>query len=233
MLINTLIVSNNYNSIMDILYSFIYKNLETKNIKFKSVKELFQSDDNKYKLTQNLYREVYLPNNQKLFNQIKQKVDKYVSIWAESGKLDKLEETVGYSINAPEEQLRYYNKLFIDTFKNVIVNYDTYNFEINNNPYKHILEYKINDKQINKKISDLLPNDFNYISFNNYNDQYNLNNNFKAKYNKIPYYERSIYRKNYDILDMGSFRERKLDNNNYKRYNNNELLNNVDYLRKK
>jgi hypothetical protein len=31
---------------------------------------------------------------------------------------------------------------------------------------------------------------------------------------------------------MGSFRERKLINNNYKRYNNNELINNVDYLRK-
>lgn len=218
---------------MDILYSFIYKNLETKNIKFKSVKELFQSNENKYKLTQNLYREVYLPNNQKLFNDVKKKVDKYVNIWVNSGKLDRLEETVGYSINAPEEQLRYYNKLFVDTFKNVIVNYDTLNFEINNNPYKHILEYKINEKSVNKKISDLLANDFDYISFNNYNDQYNLNNNFKAKYNKIPYYERSIYRKNYDILDMGSFRERKLDNNNYKRYNNKELLNNVDYLRKK
>ncbi len=34
------------------------------------------------------------------------------------------------------------------------------------------------------------------------------------------------------MLDMGSFREKKLLNDNYKRYNNNELMNNVDYLRK-
>jgi len=218
---------------MDIVNLFIKKFLPTENVKYKTVKELFQSEENKNILSQNLYREVYLSNNQELYDKIKKNVDKYVEIWIKTGKLDKLSETTGYSINAPEEQLRFYNKQFIDTFREVLTNYDTYNFEIENNPYKHILSYKVNSQKINKKISELQADDINYITFNNYNDKFNNNLLFNSKYHKIPYYERSIYRRNYDVLDMGSFRERKLVNDNYKLYNNEELINNVDYLRKK
>lgn len=218
---------------MDIINLFIQKFLPTENVKYKSVKELFQSDENKITLSQNLYRELYLSNNQELYNNIQKNVDKYVDIWIKNGKLDKLSETTGYSINSPDEQLRFYNKQFIDTFREVLTNYDTYNFEIENNPYKHILSYKVNSKKINKKISEIQADDIDYITFNNYNDKFNNNLLFNANYHKIPYYERSIYRRNYDVLDMGSFRERKLVNDNYKLYNNEELLNNVDYLRKK
>jgi hypothetical protein len=218
---------------MDILDIFINRNKET-NVKFLTVKERFQSEENKNKLSHILYREVYLPNNQNLFNKIRENVNKYVDIWIKNNKLDNLKETNSYSINDSDLQLRYYNKIFIDTFKNVITNYNTMEFEINNNPYKHVIEYKKNNNEnITKKISDLTVNDYNYITFNNYNDKNTLNNNFDNKYHKIPYYEKSLYRHNYDIVDMGSFRERKLVNNNYKKYNNNELLNNVDYLRKK
>jgi hypothetical protein len=42
---------------------------------------------------------------------------------------------------------------------------------------------------------------------------------------------KGLYSKNVDHLDNGSFRERKLINNNFKKYNNQELLNNVEYLR--
>jgi hypothetical protein len=221
---------------MDIFDLFINKNKET-NVKFITVKDRFQSKENKDKLSHNLYREIYLSNNQSLFNKIQEKVNKYVELWISNGKLDKLKETNSYSINDPELQLNYYNKLFIDTFKNAIINYNTMESEIINNPYKHIIEYKkINNdnKEINiiKKISDLTVEDYNYITFNNYNDINNVNTNFNTNYHKIPYYEKALYKHNYDILDMGSFRERKLINNNYKRYNNNELINNVDYLRK-
>ena len=58
--------------------------------------------------------------------------------------------------------------------------------------------------------------------------KYVLNTN---KYNKIPYYEKGLYTKHIDHVDNGSFRERKLENNNFKKYNNSELLNNVSYLR--
>ena len=218
---------------MDLINLFIQKFLPTNNFKEKTVKDLFQSDENKIIISQNLYRELFLPNNQELYDKIRKGVDKYVTLWITTGKLDKLSETNGYSINASDDQLRFYNKQFIDTFKDIITNYDTYNFEIQNNPYKHILSYKVDSKKITKKISELQVEDFNYATFNNYNDKFNNNLLFNANYHKIPYYEKSIYKRNYDILDMGSFRERKLVNDNYKLYNNYELFNNVDYLRKK
>ena len=96
---------------MDLVNLFIYKNLETKNVKLKQVKDLFKSKENKDKLSHILYRELYLPNNQTIFNEIKNKVNEYIEVWIKVGKLDKLEETVGYSINAIDEQLNYYNEV--------------------------------------------------------------------------------------------------------------------------
>lgn len=216
---------------MDIVDLFIQKFLPTKNIKFQSVKELFQSDSNKLHLAHILYKEIYLPNNNNIFNNIKNDVNKYVDLWIKSGKLNSLEETNSYSINAPDEQLNYYNHLFITTFKNIIINYDLYNFEINNNPYKHILNYRINSNSDNKKYSDILPEDYDNLSFNNYNTKFTRSSQFTKKYHEIPYYEKALYKRNYDLLDMGSFREKKIINYNKKKYNNNELYNNISYLR--
>ena len=99
--------------------------------------------------------------------------------------------------------------------------------EIKNNPYNH--KIIINNKE--KKISDLQADEFQYISFNNYNDKFNLNTNFTKDYNKIPYYEKGLYKKNYDRKDKGSLRNRSLENTNSNIYNNSELINNIDYLK--
>lgn len=216
---------------MDIVDLFIQKFLPTKNIKFQSVKDLFQSESNKLYLANILYKEIYLSNNNIIFQNIKNDVNKYIELWISSGKLDHLEETNSYSINAPDEQLNYYNNLFITTFKNIIINFDLYNFEKNNNPYNHILNYRINSKIVNKKYSDILPEDYENLSFNNYNTKFTRSSQFTKKYHEIPYYEKALYKRNYDMLDMGSFRETKRINNNTKKYNNNELYNNISYLR--
>lgn len=78
----------------------------------------------------------------------------------------------------------------------------------------------------------MLAEDYEYVTFNNYNDKYTTNLQFSKKYNEIPYYEKGLYSQNVDKKDNGSFRERKLVNNNYTKYNNNELLNNIPYLKK-
>ena len=216
---------------MDIVKSFIQKNLITtdndKELSFKSIKDLFSSEDNINNVSRILYRELYLPNNQTKFNKTKSLVQQYIKLWIESGNLDKFANTAS-DFNDLNEQLRYYNSLFINYYKYKLVNAgDFMQHEIDNNPYKHIYEYKLNKK----KNDDILADDYNYVTFNNYNDRYTVNMQFPRTYNKIPYYEKGLYSKNVDYSDNGSFRERKLINNNFKKYNNNELLNNVKYLR--
>jgi hypothetical protein len=216
---------------MDIVKSFIQKNLLTednnKELSFKSIKDLFSSEDNINNVSRILYRELYLPNNQTKFNKTKSLVQQYVKLWTDGGYLDKFANTTS-DFNDLNEQLRYFNSLFINYYKSKLVNAtDFIQHEIDNNPYKQIYEYKLNKK----KNDDILADDYNYITFNNYNDKYTVNMQFPRTYNKIPYYEKGLYSRNVDYLDNGSFRERKLINNNFKKYNNQELLNNVDYLR--
>lgn len=216
---------------MDIVKSFIQKNLLTednnKELNFKSIKDLFSSEENINDVSRILYRELYLPNNQTKFNKTKSLVQQYVKLWIDSGYLDKFANTIS-DFNDLNEQLRYFNSLFINYYKYKLVNAaDFMQHEIDNNPYKHIYEYKLNKK----KNDDILADDYNYVTFNNYNDRYTVNMQFPRTYNKIPYYEKGLYSKNVDYSDNGSFRERKLINNNFKKYNNNELLNNVKYLR--
>jgi hypothetical protein len=193
------------------------------------LKNLFLSEKNKNIISNNLYREVYLPNNQQLYNNITKIVNnpdniKWIDNILNKSKFDDINQ---YNLF---EHLNYLNKLFVDTFKNVITNYNTYEFEIANNPYKHT--YTKNGKNDNK-ISDMLSTDYQHITFNNNNDKNNLNIHFNKNYNKIPYYESALYSKHMDFKDNGSFRERKLDSYNPKRYNNSELLTNVSYLSKK
>lgn len=221
---------------MDILKSFIDKNLITEDnkqeLKFKSIKELFSSEDNINNISRILYRELYLPNNQTLFNKTKNQVQQYVKLWIKSGYLDKFEKNNNNNLeintNDLNEQLRYFNSLFISYYKTKLIKSESFmQHEIDNNPYKHIYEYQMNKK----KNADILANDYNYVTFNNYNDKYTVNIQYPRSYHNIPYYEKSLYNHNLDRLDNGSFRERKLVNNNSKKYNNTELLNNVDYLR--
>ena len=204
---------------------------ETTKIYLKTVKESFQLDSNISKLSQIIYRNLYSTNNENKYEEIKAKVKIAVNEWIAKGKLDTLEETASFISNEITLQLDYYNDLFITEFTNRIVNIQNgqLNYEINNNPYKqNILS---NGKYI--KISDMLASDYENMNISNYDNVYTSNGNFTQKYNKIKYYEKSIYNKNIDMKDAGSLRNNiSKENTTFKRYNNKELLTNVPYLLK-
>lgn len=207
---------------------------ETTKIYLKSVKESFQLDSNKIKLSQIIYRKLYSTNNENKYKEVKNIVNIAINEWVKLGKLDKLEETASFIANDITLQLDYYNNLFINSFINNIVNKQggQLNYEINNNPYKQ--EILTNGKKI--KISDILASDYENInvSTQGYTDLYTSNGNFTPKYNKVKFYEKALYTRNIDTKELGSL-EKNVSKMNmtYKRYNNNELLNNVSYLSKK
>jgi hypothetical protein len=211
---------------MDIVKLFTTKNTITENIKFKSVKQLFGSIENINYLSNILYRENYLSNNRELYNNIKNKVKKYIKSWINLGKFDNIDDSFLPNYDT-DLQLKYYNKLFIDTFKDQIIDYNLYNSEIQNNPYSHKFLIK-NEK---KNMSDFQADDYQYLNTNNYNEKFTLNTQFKKSYNQIPYYEKWIYNKHYDRKDTGSLETRSLENKNSKIYNNKDLYNNLDYLK--
>jgi len=223
---------------MDILDLFKLKNSTTK-LDFKSVKDLFQEDKNKNKLTQIIYYQLNTTNNDEVFNNIKSKVGAFVDSWINLGKLDNLTECAYIQVDCPDLQLSYYNKLFIETFRNEFVQYNDMKYEIDNNPYKQIItpvgdESKLYHNNKSFKIADMIASDYENINTNNYNDTFATSNLFNAKYNKIKWYEKGIYSKNVDFKDEGSTRTYKsMTNYNNKRYDNSELLTNVSYLNTK
>lgn len=141
---------------MDIYKSFIEKNVITEEnkqkLKFKTIKELFGSEDNINNISRILYRELYLPNNQTLFNKTKNQVQQYVKLWIDSDYLDKFEKNntnLEINTNNLNEQLRYFNHLFISYYKTKLIKANNFmQHEIDNNPYKHIYEYQMNKKKI-------------------------------------------------------------------------------------
>lgn len=215
---------------MDILNLYIKKNVPTENAKIPSINKLFISNENVYKLTKILYKELYIYNNEKLFNELKKKVIHYTNKWVEPINVNgdsSLDKFITKSFDNYNEKLYYVNHLFINYYKHKLLDGKTfYDHEIQNNPYKTKYNYKINNT-LNYPSEEFNES----LSFNNYNDKYTTNLQFSNKYHKIPYYEKSLYKVNIDKDDNGSFRERKLLNNNYKKYNNNELINNIDYLK--
>jgi len=213
---------------MDIEDLYKLKTSETEYKNNLSLLNLFKSEDNINELTYLLYNENYLSNNLKIFNDIKKLVNQYVNAWIELGKFDNIEDTADTDYNKLYIQLRYYNKLFINTFSNYIVKYDLFQHELINNPYKH--KFTINNTE--KTMADFQADDYQYLNTSNYNDKFTLNNQFKENYNHIPQYEKWIYNKHYDRKDSGSLRDRALENMNYKKYDNTELYNNIDYLKK-
>lgn len=215
---------------MDVLDLYIQKNLPTENAKIPSINKLFISNENIHLLTKILYRELYIYNNNKLYNELKQKVIMYTNKWVDpinTGGDSSLDKFITKSFHNHNEKLDYINHLFINYYKNKLSDGKSfYEHEILNNPYKKKYDYKIEN-------TDNYPSEHlnASLSFNNYNTKYTTNLQFSNKYNKIPYYEKSLYKKNIDKNDNGSFRERKILNNNFKKYDNNELLNNIDYLK--
>ncbi len=194
---------------------YINKNRYTDDIVHLTVEKLFLTQNNLDKLYRIIYRELFLPNNSVLFKDTKLKVDVLANEWANSGGLSKFVDVNSlYDVN---EQLDYINNIFIS--------YCRFKFANSN-----LIEHEIENNHKPNKIF-LLASDYEKIGFNNYKSNYTNNMQFSKNYHKIPYYEKSLYSKKYDISDNGSFRERKLVNDNSKKYNNNELFNNVNYLR--
>ena len=210
---------------MDLIDIYYSRNENTK-FYLKSVKELFQSDSNKIKLSQIIYRQLYSTNNENKFKELQDKVKIYVDEWVNLGKLDNIEETASFISNEITLQLDYYNNLIINSFTSQENQMD---YEIENNPYKQTI--LSNGKNI--KISDMIASDYENMNISGYENVYTSNGNFTQKYNKIKYYEKALYNKNIDMKDAGSFRNNiSKENLQFKKYNNDELLSNVSYLLK-
>lgn len=205
----------------NLLNLFNFKNEITKDVKIITVKEQFKSDDNINKLSHIIYNSLYLPNNEEKYYHIKIKVSQFVNSWINLGKLDNLEETANFTSHEPITLLNYYNKLFIDTFINEYTNFDMYNYEKINNPYKHTV--KFDSETDYKKNSDITIDNIHNLNFINYNDKYNLTTTLKQKYNQIPYYEKSLYKKNIDMTYTDGLNIHELENKNSKIYNNDDL----------
>lgn len=137
---------------MDLVKIFIQKNLTTevdnKELKLSSVKELFNSIENKNNVSRILYRELHLPNNPIKFNKIKSLVNQYINIWSESDDFNKFIKSIDHNYNL-NERLRYVNSLFINFYKTKLLNINDFmQHEIDNNPYQDIFEYQMNKKKI-------------------------------------------------------------------------------------
>jgi hypothetical protein len=222
---------------MDIEELYNLKNSVTEKVHTNSLLDLFKSDDNINILSRLLYKNNYLSNNSQIYNNIRELVKKYINSWIQLGKFDNIQDTANNGNNDNNGnngnnqiyiQLRYYNNLFIKTFSNNIVNDNLYKHEIDNNAYKH--KFNVNNKE--KTMAEFQADDYQYISSTNYNDKFTLNDQFTSDYHKIPYYEKWLYNKHYDTKDLGSLTNRALENIQPKKYNNNELLNNIEYLKK-
>jgi hypothetical protein len=217
---------------MDLEDWYNSRNETTKNY-LKSVKDSFQLDSNKTKLSQTIYRKLYSTNNENKYEEIKKIIQVEINEWVKHGKLDNIEETAGFSSDDVILQLDYCNNLFIKAFINEFVNKygGQLKYEIINNPYKQ--EILSNGKII--KISDMIASDYENmnVSTQGYENVHTSNGNFTSEYNKIPFYEKAIYVKNIDRKDVGSLRNNiSKVNISYKRYDNHELLTNVSYLLK-
>lgn len=213
---------------MDIEELYKLKLAETTNINTLSLVDLFKSEINLNILTNQLYKNNYLPNNSELYNKIKESTNKYINAWITLGKFDNVEIDNNNNDNRIYILLRYYNKLFIDTFSIYITGNNYLEHEIANNPYHH--KYNINNTI--KTMDEFQADDYQYINGTNNNDKFTLNTHFTKAYNQIPYYEKCLYNKHYDRQDMGSLTNRSLEKSNSKKYDNTELLNNIDYLKK-
>lgn len=207
------------------------KKYETTEFYLKSVKDTFLSDNNRILLYNIISKQLYISNNNDRYKQLQKNIDDTMNNWAKDGKLNNITDTASFISNDISLQLDYYNNLFIQYFINTINHLDQYQFELNNNPYKQ--ETKI--EGINKQFKDFLTSDYENISVSNYQNTYTLNSNFNRKYNKIPNYRKVLHNRNidrsYNANDM--LKNESKSNISYKRYNNNELLHGLSYLKKK
>ena len=215
---------------MDIFDMYNEKN-ETTHIYLLSVKDSFISDKNKLLLSHIISSQIYVTNNNDRFKLLAIDINKEIDLWFKNGNLDKLENSASFISNDINLQLEYYNSLFVKKYLNKITKLDQNQFELDNNPYRQITN--INGKD--KEFKDFLQQDYENINVSNYNNTYTSNGNFSQNYHRIPSYRKVVFNRNIDrsfnANDM--LKNESRTNNSYKRYNNEDLLQNVSYLRKK
>ena len=215
---------------MDIFNMYNDKNKTTK-IYLKPVKETFISNSNKLLLYRIISKQLYISSNNERYLQLQKNIDTELNNWVNSGNLDKIVDTASFISNDITLQLEYYNNLFIKNYLNKITKLDQQQFELDNNPYKQ----KTDINGTKKLFKDFLPSDYENMNISNYQNTYTLNGNFNRKYNKIPKYRTEIHHRNVDRSSTANemLKNESKSNVSYKRYNNDELLNGVSYLRKK
>ena len=215
---------------MDIFNMYNDKN-KTTTIYLKPVKETFISNSNKLLLYRIISKQLYISSNNERYLQLQKNIDTELNNWVNSGNLDKIVDTASFISNDITLQLEYYNNLFIKNYLNKITKLDQQQFELDNNPYKQ----KTDINGTKKLFKDFLPSDYENMNISNYQNTYTLNGNFNRKYNKIPKYRTEIHHRNVDRSSTANemLKNESKSNVSYKRYNNDELLNGVSYLRKK
>ena len=214
---------------MDIFNMYNDKN-KTTTIYLKPVKETFISNSNKLLLYRIISKQLYISSNNERYLQLQKNIDTELNNWVNSGNLDKIVDTASFISNDITLQLEYYNNLFIKNYLNKITKLDQQQFELDNNPYKQ----KTDINGTKKLFKDFLPSDYENMNISNYQNTYTLNGNFNRKYNKIPKYRTEIHHRNVDRSSTANemLKNESKSNVSYKRYNNDELLNGVSYLRK-
>lgn len=215
---------------MDIWNLYNEKNATT-TIYLKSVKDSFISKSNISLLYHIISQQLYLTNNNERFLQLQKDIDNNIEIWIQAGNLDKPIDTASFISNDISLQLDYYNNIFIKFYCNKIMKYGQQQFELDNNPYKEVS----NINNTKKLFKDFLPSDYENMSVSTYHNTYTLNGNFDRKYNKIPNYRKVLHNRNIDrsFTANDMLKNESRTDLSYKRYNNDELLNNLSYLRKK
>lgn len=145
-----------------------------------SILEKFKSDNNILNLSSLIKKEIrYDVDNEQLVIFIKE----YSNNWISLGKFDKFEKYY-------PSLLDYYNKLFIQTFKNNIME-KLSKTEFEFNPFRDTIN--------SKKMADFDVNDYRNM-YVQANEEYNPMLN---RSNAIPYYKKQIHHRHYDATDIG------------------------------
>jgi len=212
---------------MDIYDMYIAKN-ESTQIHLPSVKDTFISSKNKEYLSKIISKQLYVTNNDDRYKQLRIDVNNEVDNWVNTGNLNKLAGTadiVSYELTL---RLNYYNNMFIKHYINKNTKLDQYQYELDNNPYHQVSN--INGEK--KQFKDFLASDYENMDVSNYHETFTHNGLFNERYNKIPFYRKMLHNRNIDRSTKGNNMhfDSKI-NVQYKKYDNNELLNNLSYLR--
>lgn len=144
----------------------------------------FNSNQNIKYLTGRMILENHLDRDI-VYDIVYNKIQEYSKSWTSLGKFDDLK-----IIEAPDEitLLSYYNKIFIDAFSSDIKK--QFNIYHDTNPFR---------EKINGKTRDMMmPTDYENMDVQQDASLFTTNELFNSQYNKIPFWERALYKRNVD-----------------------------------